>query len=691
MSKTFFLTFFSCFFFSISKSQQRNPDSIYRLPAVQVKAYLNVQPFLQLTTSAGLVDSSLLEKQMGTTLLPAFNNVPGVRMEERSPGSYRLSIRGSLLRSPFGIRNVKVYYDDIPLTDAGGNTYLNSLDPSAVQQANILKGPDGSLFGANTGGVVLLQNLWQESNQGRFSVNSGSYGLLHQQLSTDLSPSEKYQFRIAQAYQRADGYRQNSALERKFLQTAQRYAYKAGHELRLNAFYSDIAYRTPGGLNPQQYLENPRLARQATATIPGSVEQQAGIYNKTLWGGLVHEAPLANELRHVLSVFGSYTDFTNPFITNYEKRFENNYGFRTYMAYENKRRENLSWNIYGGVEWQKGRYRILNYDNNGGAQGAEQAGDRLRNDTYFYFLRGQSTLFDKLILESSLSLNYNGYAYRSIFPIADDGEDYVRFSPAWMPRFAASYLLTPYVAWRASASKGYSPATTAEIRSSDNIINTDLGPETGWNYETGMRWLQPNGLLQLDASVFYYEMDNAIVRQLREGGEEFFVNAGNIKQWGVEGALQSVLYRNATATALQRVQLNTNIALSHFRFGQYSSGTDDFSKNRLTGVPITSIVSNISTDFSKGISVFIQHEYVSNIPLNDANSIYASPYNLLQAKVMWQNQWIKNSPLTLFAGVDNLLNETYSLGNDINAFGNRFFNASMPRNFYVGLNITPRF
>ena len=36
--------------------------------------------------------------------------IPGVRMEERTPGSYRLSIRGSLLRSPFGIRNVKVYF-----------------------------------------------------------------------------------------------------------------------------------------------------------------------------------------------------------------------------------------------------------------------------------------------------------------------------------------------------------------------------------------------------------------------------------------------------------------------------------------------------------------------------------------------------------------------------------------------------
>lgn len=34
------------------------------------------------------------------------NAIPGIRMEQRSPGSFRLNIRGSSLRLPFGIRNV---------------------------------------------------------------------------------------------------------------------------------------------------------------------------------------------------------------------------------------------------------------------------------------------------------------------------------------------------------------------------------------------------------------------------------------------------------------------------------------------------------------------------------------------------------------------------------------------------------
>ena len=113
-------------------------DTTNYLEEVTVSAYFAEQPLLRLTASAGVVGPSALAHHSGVSLLPAINAVPGVRMEERSPGSYRLSLRGSLLRSPFGVRNVKVYLDEIPLTDAGGNTYFNSLDAGSVNSIEIL-------------------------------------------------------------------------------------------------------------------------------------------------------------------------------------------------------------------------------------------------------------------------------------------------------------------------------------------------------------------------------------------------------------------------------------------------------------------------------------------------------------------------------------------------------------------------
>jgi iron complex outermembrane receptor protein len=56
------------------------------------------------------------------------------------------------------VRNVKFYWNGIPFTDASGNTPLNSLDYGAVQSMEIIKGPGSSLYGAGTGGVVLLQS-----------------------------------------------------------------------------------------------------------------------------------------------------------------------------------------------------------------------------------------------------------------------------------------------------------------------------------------------------------------------------------------------------------------------------------------------------------------------------------------------------------------------------------------------------
>src|SRR5690606_21480190 len=95
--------------------------------------------------------------------------------------------------------------------------------------------------------------------------------------------------------------------------------------------------------------------------------------------------------------------------------------------------------------------------------------------------------------------------------------------------------------------------------------------------------------------------------------------------------------------------------------------------------------SSAAMQFPKGIGAYIMHNYTSSIPLNDANTVFANAYHLLQAKVTWDKPLGSNLIFQVFVGGDNLLNQRYSLGNDINAFGGRFFNAAPPRNFYGGI------
>jgi len=672
-----------------SSAQETATDTLYQLPSASVRAYLSSQPYLSLTSSVGLLDKNFLDLQQGNTLLPSLNTIPGVRMEERSPGSYRLSIRGSLLRSPFGVRNVKIYIDDIPLTDASGNTYLNSVDPAAFQQITVLKGPDGSLFGANSGGVVLMSPNGMQANQpSTLSLESsvGSYGLFNQHIAGNYQLNKKYNFSLDYAHQQADGYRENTANHRHYLQTVQRYQYSAKNELRLVGFYSSMGYQTPGGLTESQYLADPKQARPTAGPNPGAVEQKAAIYNNTLWGGLIHEAQISNHFKHVIAVFGTYTDFTNPFITNYEKRYENNLGFRSYLTYTYNQQENFTWNVNAGIEWQRSKADILNFDNNQGIKGDEQAGDRLKNQQHFYFVRFSGDLVNRLTIEAALSLNYYNYAYQNLYPVASDNFERIAFSPAWMPRVALSYLITPNISWRLSTGKGFSPPTSEEVRPSDQIVNTALAAETGWNHETGFRWQNANNRFQADVSVFSYRMQHAIVRRTNENGDEFFVNAGGVKQRGLEAALSAWIIQPNFDSFIKGLRLSSNITWSHFRFNDYADAENDYSGNKLTGVPGEVIVSGLHLLFPKKLSLYLQHNYTASIPLDDANTSFANNYHLFQGKIMWEKKFF-NTNIRLSGGVDNVFNKTYSLGNDINAFGGRFFNAAMPRNYYLGLNV----
>ena len=47
--------------------------------------------------------------------------------------------------------------------------------------------------------------------------------------------------------------------------------------------------------------------------------------------------------------------------------------------------------------------------------------------------------------------------------------------------------------------------------------------------------------------------------------------------------------------------------------------------------------------------------------------------------------------MDLFAGVDNAFDVTYSLGNDINATGGRYFNAAPGVNYYGGVSFRYQF
>jgi iron complex outermembrane receptor protein len=233
-------------------------------------------------------------------------------------------------------------------------------------------------------------------------------------------------------------------------------------------------------------------------------------------------------------------------------------------------------------------------------------------------------------------------------------------------------------------SKGFSPPTLAEIRPSTNQFY-NLQPEYGWNVEGGLKGNILNNRLAFQASVYSFHLSRAIVQQQDSSGADFFVNAGSTRQSGVELWLQASLVKNNNRF-IRNMEVSNSFAYQPYTFGNYISGTKNLSGNRLTGVPRCVNVVQLDIGTKTGIYLNTNYTYTASIPLTDANDVYAGSYHLWQCKLGYMFPTEKIS-VNFYVGADNLLNKTYSLGNDLNAFGGRFFNPAPKRNYFLGAKI----
>lgn len=669
----FFLPFFSV---SLFFAQQK--DSIGLISEVRIDAYKKPTAFISSTKSVSVVSENLLTQNPPERMLESINQIAGARMEERSPGSYRISLRGSTLRSPFGVRNVKVYLDDFILSDASGNTYFNVISPELIDRMEIYKGPESGDYGAATGGTVLLKT--KSSDQISANLSAGSYGTFNQ--SFDLSKQlGKHFVEVFQNYYQTDSYREQAKVRRKQVFVKDHFKYSEKGLLKAMLMYSDLDYQTPGGLTLEQMTSDRRQARPATKTVPGAQQQDAGIRNKMILAGLSNEFKITPEFSHFVMVQGSYVDFENPFITNFENRFEKNFALRTHLNYErNWNSVSLAYRL--GFEGGINDILVKNYDNNKGREGSPQNFDRLKNTSGFYFLSQKLNIGERLFTDISVSLNSNAYDWERQYPREENGK--VRFRNQWLPNFGVTYLLGKGFSIRGKIGKGNSAPTNEEIRSSTQQFNAGLKPEFGWNKEAGIRKQFGNSIF-IEGSYFDFRMKDAIVRRQNEAGQEYFVNSGETVQKGIEVLLESKNFDLKNAF-LSWFKFRFSGSFYDFKFKNYRQNENDFSGNDLTGVPKTSINSLLNFTFFRKLSVDYSHFYTSKIPLNDANSVWSDAYLIGNIRFGFPVD-LDKTRLNLFLQVQNLYNEDYVLGFDINAFGNRYYNPAAKRNFVFGVKI----
>jgi iron complex outermembrane receptor protein len=628
-----------------------------------------------------IINNNNADRYNKISLVNAFNSVAGVRMEERSPGSYRLNMRGSSLRSPFGVRNVKVYWNDIPVTDPGGNTYFNQFAFNNFSSIEIFKGPAGSMYGAGTGGLLLMHSL---NNSYTPSVNveyiTGSYGL--QNILSSISFGEKNnRSLITYAHNESDGYRDHSKSKKDNVSFVSQFKISDKQQLTTSVLYNNLFYETPGGLNKAEFTVNPKQARPAAGGLPSATTAKAAIYQKNFLAGINHQYNFSSNFKNSVTLYGAFAQIQNPTFRNYERRNEPSFGGRTSFIYEKKINETKIQLVAGG-ELQEGFFNTQVAKNKNGNPDTLQTNDDIRYSTYSIFTQGDITIKNNWIITAGASINKSKVDFTRLnkYPVFQQGRTYKN---ELSPRIALQKKIKNNNGVFVSISKGFSPPTISELLPSTGVISTFLEAEQGTNYELGGSILLLKNKLRVEATGYYFKLNNALVSRKDSSNADYFVNAGNTKQKGIEiSADYSTSFNSAI---LEYLTVKTAYTLNDFKYGDFKKGTSDFSGKLLPSVPKNTIAFLTDLQFKHGIYFNSTYYYADKIFLDDANTVAADAYHLLGCRIGWKLSVKSAIKLNFYAGVDNLLDETYSLGNDINAAAGRYYNAAPPRNYYAGI------
>ncbi len=125
------------------------------------------------------------------------------------------------------------------------------------------------------------------------------------------------------------------------------------------------------------------------------------------------------------------------------------------------------------------------------------------------------------------------------------------------PRFALQYRVDPNLMLYASATKGFQGGGWNSLTFSAATFN-NFGPEKVWSYEAGARYTAPGGAFRASANVFLTEVSNyQLLSTSPEPGEFITNNAANLETYGLEMDASWIPVRNLTLSGSAGLETGT--------------------------------------------------------------------------------------------------------------------------------------
>ena len=634
------------------------------------------------TTTIQVINTKDIERSNNTDFAPILNRVPGIFMQSGSLNTNRITIRGIGSRNLFGTSKIRAYFKDIPLTNGSGETTIEDFELASIASFEIEKGATSSSYGAGLGGTILLKpqnSYFQDSNIAtEFSI--GDFGLVKGIVNLNLG-FKNNSVRALFSDTKSDGFRNNNEYNRQTFTINSNHYINQKNELTVLASYVDLKAFIPSSINEDDFRNNPEKAAFTWQQSKGFEDANRGILGVT-WTYKIND-----NLEQVTSVFTSFRDALEPRPFNVLQENSFAVGARSRVV-GTKKVFNKNMNFTFGGEVFKDTYKVKTFENlyqnfpegNGSVSGEELSNFKENRTYYNLFLESDYEISSKTTFSVGLNLNQTSYDLKDNFMVSQNNSDQsgdFKFNAILSPKVGLSHLIADNMSIFSSISHGFSPISLAETLLPDGQINTDLKPETGWNFEMGSRGSFLQNKLNYAISLYRLHIKNLVVSRRTAQDEFIGINAGATKHDGLEMSLDYSIFKNKTVS----IHPFLSYTLNNFKFEEFIDGENNFSGNELTGVPKQ--ILNVGFDVTSKVGFYgnINYQFVDKMPITDSNSLYSDAYNITNFKVGYSKNINTDLNFNLFFGLNNIFNEHYASQILINATG---FGGVAPRYYYPG-------
>jgi iron complex outermembrane receptor protein len=328
---------------SAQTAQTQAVDPTSGLTEIIVTAQKRTESIQQIPFAITAISAERLQAENANGLEDYFREVPGLSLAQGSQGTNQLTIRG-VNSSVFTGPTVGIYIDETPIgTSVAGdhaNLLVPDLDPSDIDHIEVLRGPQGTLYGASTIGgllkyVTASPSLHEASGRieaDATNVDHGGYGYVFRGAFTGPIVTDRLGIRISGYAERDPGFiddpgvinnastNQNlSQFPRKDVnkidiyggRIAALWAMTDQASLKLSAIYQhhkgdgQTAEDINGTTQKPLYGDLTQIASQYTGQSSNSLQ----VYNATLTWDL-HWATLLSSTSYAQNEFNAVTDIT---------------------------------------------------------------------------------------------------------------------------------------------------------------------------------------------------------------------------------------------------------------------------------------------------------------------------------------------------------------------------------------------